>query len=113
MSLTVRDLVKAAQKEIRQPELGPDRARDLLVMLTSLYGNTLDEIRDADAAYNAVLLQHLESSEKANRAKIRAESTPEFQRRQEARDLKDLVIEMTRSLKYFIRSQSDEMNLAR
>ena len=110
---TVRGMVRQCQREILEPDLGPERAREILVMLTSLYGNTLDEIRDADAAYNAVLLQHLDSSEKANRAKIRAESTPEFQRRQEARDTKELVIEMTRSLKYYLRSQEEEMRLAR
>ena len=52
------------------------------------------EIRAADAAYASVLLVCLDSEERANRAKIRAEITPEFQRRQEARDTKDLLREL-------------------
>jgi len=71
--VTVRDMVRAFQREIREtPDLLPDRAADILTQLCSLLGNCNDEIRAADAAFAAVLLQHLESEEKANRARIRA-----------------------------------------
>ena len=60
-----------------------------------------------------MLLDHLEGSEAANRAKIRAETTPEFARKQEARDTKELVQEMVRALKYYLRSLEEEMRLAR
>lgn len=109
--MTVRGLIRAMQREIGNPaqELHPDRAAELLVRLTALLGNCADEIREADAAYAVVLLQHLESSEAANRAKIRAETSPEFQRKREARDTKELAIELSRSLKYFLRAKAEEM----
>lgn len=111
---TVRDIVRAYQREIRDtPDLLPDRAAHLLMQLASLLGNCNDEIREADAAYAATLLGFLESESKANRAHIRAETSPEFKRKQEARDTKELVIELVRSLKYFLRSKSEELQMAR
>ena len=112
--MTVRDMVRAFQREIREtPDLLPDRAADILTQLCSLLGNCNDEIRAADAAFAAVLLQHLESEEKANRARIRAETSPEYQRKREARDTKELVVELVRSLKYYLRSKGEELQYAR
>lgn len=111
---TVRDLVRSYQREIRDTsDLQGDRAADLLMQLASLIGNVNDEIRAADAAYAAVLINFLDSETKANRAKIRAETSAEYQRKQEARDTKELVIELVRSLKYFLKAKSDELQLAR
>jgi hypothetical protein len=113
-SLTVRDRVKAAQREIRDGgELVPSRATQLLMELTALLGNCAEEIRAADSAYATVLLRELESSEKANRAKIRAETSEEYERKRQARDTKELVYELISSLKYLLRAQAEEMRLAR
>ncbi len=70
-------------------------------------------MRVADMAFATVLLQHLNGEEAANRAKIRAETTPEYLRKREARDTKELVTELIRSLKYMLRSQAEEMRLSR
>ena len=106
---TVRGLVRDVQVEVRDtPDLLPDRAAALLNRLTALFGNINDEIREADAAYAVVLLAHLESEDAANRAKIRAETTPAYQRKREARDTKELAMEIARSLKYFLRVKEDE-----
>lgn len=105
-------MVARIQGDLRTGALEPDMAREHLIQLTALLGNCLQEIRDADAAYAHVLLAHLESSEKANRAKIKAETSPEYQRKQEARDTRTLVEEMARSLKYYLRSQEEEMRLS-
>lgn len=111
---TVRDFVRGCQRELRDTaDLLPDRAAELLMQLSSLLGNCNDEIRIADAAYATVLLDHLDSETKANRARIRAETSAEYQRKQEARDTKELVVELVRSLKYYLRSKSDELQLAR
>lgn len=108
--MTVRGFIKEIQREVRETaDLQPDRAAELLNRLTALLGNVNDEIREADAAFAVVLLKHLESSEAANRARIRAETTPEYGRKREARDLKELAIELSRSLKYFLRAKEDEM----
>jgi hypothetical protein len=113
-TLTVRELVKTYQREIQQADdLLPDRAADLLMRLTALIGNCADEIREADAEYSVTLLHWLDTEKKANRAKIRAEISPEYRRRQEARDTKELIVELSRSLKYFLKAKSDEQQLSR
>ena len=102
------------QQEIRDTsDLLPDRAADMLIRLTALMGNCNDEIREADHAYSVVLLQFLDADEAANRARIRAETSLQFIRKREARDTKELVIELVRSLKYFLRSKAEEMELSR
>ena len=110
--LTVRSRIKSAQVEIRDGgELLPARAAQLLMELTALLGNCFEEIREADNAYAHVLLHELESSEHANRARIRAETSPEYARKREARDARELTVELVRSLKYMLRALSDEMKL--
>lgn len=110
---TVRDWVREIQSEIRATDdLQPSRASHLLNRLSALLGNINDEIREADAEYSVVLLRCLDSDEAANRARIRAEITPEHRRKREARDTRELAKEMIGTLKYFIRSKSDEMRLS-
>lgn len=111
--MSVRDLIKAMQIEIRDSDLQPDRAADLLVKLTALIGNCLDEIRVAEAAYRMVLLAHLDQDEAASRSKIRAQASPEYGRFKEARDTKEIAVELSRSLKYFLTAKRDELQLAR
>lgn len=111
--MSVRELIKQWQTEIRNTDLQPDRAAELLMKLAALIGNCNDEIREADMAYATVLLQHLDSEEAANRAKIRAQTTPEYARSRQARDTKELVIELVRSLKFFLKAKEDEIRASR
>lgn len=111
---TVRELVAAIQVEVRDtPDLLPIRASQLLMQATALIGNVNTEIRDADAKYNLVLLDCLKTEEKANRAKIVAETTPAYARRREAHDTLVLLTALVQSLKVFIKAQTEEMKLAR
>lgn len=111
--MTVRDMVRAIQVEIREtPDLLPDRAAELLMMQTSLLGNISDEIRDADAAYAVVLLKLLDDGYPANQARIRAEISPEYRRKQEAKHTKELAVELIRSIKWYLRAKAEELNLS-
>lgn len=80
--------------------------------LTALAGNVADEERDADAAYKVVLMRALESHDKANRARIVAETSPEYARWREAHDTAKLVKELIISCRGYLRSLSDEMRMA-
>ncbi len=112
--VTVRELVRGMQREIRETaDLQPERAAELLNRLAALLGNINDEVREADAAFAAVLLAFLESEEAASRAKIRAEITPEYRRKRESRDTKELCLELVRSLKYFLKSKEEEWHVSR
>jgi hypothetical protein len=114
MSDTVRGLVRRIQGQVlNASELTPTKAAELETKLTALLGNVNTEARIADAAYNEVLLKHLESEEAASRAKIRAETTPEYARKREARDVKELTVELIRSLRHYLRTANEEMRLSR
>lgn len=106
-------MVTEIQTEIMETDLLPLRASSLLLQATSLLGNCATEIREADALYACVLLAHLDSEKAANRARVRAETTPAFARKREARDTQMLLVEMMRSLKYFLKVQEEEMKLTR
>ena len=111
--MTVRQMVKEMQIEIRDRELLPDRAAVLLTKLTALVGNTNDEIRLADAEYASHLLVCLQADEAVNRARVRAETSAEYQRKREARDTRELVKEMIGGLKYLLRNEAEAMRLTR
>jgi hypothetical protein len=110
--MSVRDLVRGFKAEMLG-DLTPARATEILVHLTALYGNCMDESREADHAYAVILLRFLEADEAANRAKIRAETSLEYLRKREADNTIKLVLESIRSLKAMLRSQQEEMRLAR
>jgi hypothetical protein len=113
MAATVRERIRGIQKHLGEGALTPDLARESLVHLTALLGNCNDEQRHADHEYKLVLLGCLQGDEAANRARIRAEVTPQYQRSREAKDTVDLVVEMIRSCKVYLRSLDEEMRLAR
>lgn len=110
---TVRDLLRAAQVDIRKGDLTPGRASDLLAELTSLLSTVLEEIRHADMEYAQVLLLCLNTEDAANRAKVRAQVTPEYARMREARDTQTVLVELIRSLKIILKAQTEEMRLTR
>jgi hypothetical protein len=107
--MTVRDMVRDVRTEMREPDLQPDRATELLIRLTALYGNILDEQREADIAYNGILLAALNGDEAANRARIRAQATPEYARLREAKDTEKATLEAIRTLKHYIKGKTQEM----
>ena len=95
--------------EIRDSDLTPARACDLLAKLTALMGNIAEEVTDAEIVYARVLSDAYHVEAKANRAKIAAETTNEYRRKREARDAAYLVEKLTQALKVIIRQHGTEM----
>jgi hypothetical protein len=91
----------------------PIEAAEWLVTLGALTGNVLQEIREAEADYTAVYAGFLDTEQKANRAKIRAEMTPEYQRLREAKDTLTLVDTMIGTLKYLLRAHETDAKATR
>lgn len=110
---TVRDMVGELRREVMAGELAPSRAAEIATQLSALLGNISQEIRESDMAFNAVYARCLDEEGKANRAKIRAELTPEYLRKREAHDLHMVTVEMVRSLRKMQDTFRDEMRLAR
>ena len=111
--MTIRARVKAIQTQIGQESVAPEIVRQSLLTLTALLGNVNAEQREADHEYKLVLLGCLQGDEAANRARIRAEVTPQYQRAREAKDTHELVTEMIRSCKTYLKSLDTEMSLSR
>jgi len=111
--VSVRELVDKARMEVLAGELQPIRVGELASELSALLGNIFQEIREADMAFNAVYAACLDQEGKANRAKIRAELTPEYQRKREAHDYHAVTLELVRSLRKLQDSQIGEMRLSR
>lgn len=111
--MSVRQRVRKIQKDMRDGALSPDMARESLVTLTALLGNVNDEQRAADQEYKLVLLECLRTEDKANRARMVAETTPQYMRAREAKDTNVLVQEMIRSCRAYLRSLDEEMRLSR
>ena len=108
---TIRERVNLIQNEILKGDLSPARASDMLVELSAIFGNVNEEIRQRSMEYNKVLLDFYESETKANRAKIRAEISPEYEAKMIAINTKELLVEMVRSLKYFLKSSAQEYSI--
>lgn len=111
--MSVREMVADIQREMRKGEMTADRAADLDVTLSSLLGNVLEEIQAAEADYNVVYIAMLELHQKANRAEIHAQASPEYARMRTARNLEKAVQRMTGSLRHLGRVNSDAMRSQR
>lgn len=111
--MTIRERITEYQNEIVKGDLLPGRASEILVELSALVGNVNDEIRTRDIEYSKILLKHYEQEATANRAKIKAETTPEYEAKRIARDTKELAVEMCRSLKFFLKAKGEEYEMGK
>lgn len=114
MTQSVREIVKSIQAEVMESQdLLPDRAAELLAKSSAILGNCLDEIRKREGEYRVVLMFALESEKSAARAKIKAENDPTYGSLREAQDTKILILEMIRSLKFYLRAKEDEYRFSK
>jgi hypothetical protein len=111
--MSTRELIEGFRRELRDEDLSPMRGSEVLTKLTALMGNVLAEIREAEAEFNGVLLKFLDSDEAANRAKIRAQATPEYARAKEAKDTQTVLLAMIQSLKVVLKVQTEELKATR
>lgn len=110
--MSIREEINRISKRAGAEDLMPGEAADLLRTLASLLGNLNAYIRQVDLAYKKTLLKYYSQEETANRAKIVAETSQEYQKMREGRDTKELAIELMRSLKYFLKDFEEERRLS-
>jgi len=113
VTLSIRDRIKVIQTQVVTSALTPSEVRDNLILLTGLFGNVLDEHREADAAYHLLVASYVEGGDAVNRAEIRASTSAQYARAREAKDAERLVLEMIRGAKTFLQSLDTEMRLSR
>lgn len=109
--MTIRDRIRVIQVALRDTAITADVARESDVLLTALLGNVNDELRAADVDYKRHLLACYGVEKTANRARLVAETGPQYERYLEAKQTRELVVEMIRSCRAFGRSLSEEMRL--
>lgn len=106
----VLPLIRAMQAEVRDTDLTPDRAADLLAKLAALYGNVLDECRRTELAWYAVVRAYLTEDDLAvNKAELLAKSSAEFEEWRLAKDTETLTKQLLSSLKAMLRAKADEL----
>lgn len=113
MSDSIRDRVKKIQVELRDQDVLPARARELLMELTGLYGHVVAEVTQAEIEYAAIHHAAYQREETANRAEIAAKDTPEYKRRLEAKATLQVVSKMMSSCRSLLDSLNTEMRLSR
>jgi len=96
---TVRDMVQTIQHEMLGGDLTPEGTFRLLSMATSLLANCLEEIRDAEMAFNRVKATCYKREKSGKAADIEAQTTPEYWRLREAQDNHKVLEEDVRSLR--------------
>ena len=110
--LSVRELIKNLQIEARG-DLTPGRAAEMIVELSSLLGNVNEYIKDRQMAYNKWLLPLIEVEGTVAKAKLVGETSSFYEELLDAKNAHELVIEMMRSLKYYLRIKEEEYREAR
>ncbi len=110
---SVRDLVNGYKREVLAGDLTPYRASEIERALTALLGNLMDEQRIADSLYAEVLAAAMKVEQKANRAKVIAETSQEFLRKREVSDTFKHATQLIISLRGMIRMATEEMRLQR
>lgn len=106
--MSIRERVTGLQKTMLG-EMTPALARNSLVQLTGLMGLAAEHLRECELAYKRVLLLKLSQFDKANRAKIEAESTQQYADYREAKDVHASIDQMVMSCKAYLRSLEAEL----
>lgn len=109
--MTIRDRITAIQRDVRDGDPSPAVLRAHALELVGLLGNVNAEVTEAELAYAGVLLAAYRTEAAASRAKLAAETTPEYARVRVAKDTQRLAVEMLRVIKAVLRSTEEEMRL--
>lgn len=108
--MKLREQVNKRRNEILKSKdmLSPKRATEILNELSALYGNVLDRAKETQMLFNKKLAEIMEDEKAATKARVKAETTDEYEAMLEAKNVEKLILELTRSLKYFIRVKEAE-----
>ena len=107
--MTIRELITKYRNEVEKAsELQPQRAAEILLELSALKSNVLEEIRKRQSTYNQALVLSLDTEKTVARAKLMSENSQAYQDLKEAVDANEVLKEITRSLKYFLREKQVE-----
>jgi hypothetical protein len=112
--MTIRETINEYRNKIRDcSNLGPSEASKYLVELSALTGNVNEELLKVMMDYNYKKSEFLTEIKSVAKAEVKAQCTEEYRRLQEVKGYRDLIVELIRSLKYFLRSLEDERSFSK
>ena len=110
MEKTIREMITERSEECRKiDELGPKRASEILVELSSLLSSLNRETTEAHYWLNLKRVELLKEHKTVARAKMVSESLAEWKDWADRVTQGEAVEEMIRSLKYFLRAAEREL----
>lgn len=115
MEKTIREIINEYRSKLLHiSDLQKEEAATILVELSVLYGNCIEEIRKRDQEYITKLLEILQTEKMSvAKAQILVQNTNEWTNREIARGTKEALLEMIRSLKLYVRSKGEEWEVSR
>ena len=109
--MTIREqIIQYKDKLSSKKELTPEDASKILVELTAIWGNVNSNLIDAQMDFNKIKLKYLDEGTSVAKAEIKAQISDEYKWYQEVKGYSELVKEMIRGLKYYLRACQDELN---
>ena len=91
-------------------DLTADMASQILLKISSLYGNIVEIAIDAEMEYNRTYKDLTDEYEKVSEARAKAKASPEYERMLRLEGRLDVTRELIRSLKYLLKVKLDEKN---
>ena len=114
MANTIRDIIRLKSETLREVEkIGPQKASEELVNLSSLLSSLNAYISDKNYAYNVKYQDLLLEHTVAAKAKIHAEASLEWKELDAAKMQKEALKELIGSLKYYCRAAEEEKRISR
>lgn len=114
MAESIREIIKQESEELRfVDQLGPAKASEKLVKLSSLLASLNAYIGDKSYWYNVKRVELLEKHKTAAKANIYAQATEEWKELNEAGMQSAALMELIRSVKYYLKSAEQEQREAR
>lgn len=106
---TIREIIKEKSDEFRFVEqLGPSKAEEELVKLSSLWASLNKEKVEARYWYNIKRQEIRKMAKSAADAKIEAEASKEWKDWQDREEISKALKDLISSVKYYIRGARDE-----
>ena len=109
MAESIREIIKKKSEELRfVDQLGPARASEELVALSSLLASLNAYIGERAYWYNVKRVELLEQHKTAAKANIYAQATPEWKELNEASMQNAALMELIRAVKYYLKNAESE-----
>lgn len=108
MLMQTRELYKTFRERMSRGSLSPKEASDIIVRLSAIMGNYSDALLDKQMAFNEKKAECLEKIKSVAKAQVMAECSKEYRDFQEIKGERENIVEMIRSLKYYMRSMEDD-----